>query len=480
MELSQKEIRKRLRDYENLKKCHVEMKERQEKLKKEVKRLKEENKEIPELRKDVQDLKLQIEELKQIIFGKKKKSSEEDEEDLEFGNTGKKERKGGNRKKSSYQRKTPDQSEITKTAEHHLGGQNGEGTCPDCGTRLRRTRIRVYYEEDILLPEENENGDKQNPMKEVTEHHVEQGWCPKCKKWHSAKDLPSSKVVIGKKVRVYICYLSILLRISHPQIQRLLSDAYGFEISLGEIANTLEDYGEKLRPEFERIRKRLQEGRGNHLDETGWGKLYLWVMASMDTDDVLYLAGKNRGGGHVDDLLGKNYEGVRISDAYPGYKNKAGVGQQCWAHPHRKLRDLANSRTLEKGLRPHHRKAYEEFSEVYRELRECLDEKFDPVKRAEQKAALWRRIQAFREPQEQDTTKLKNLRKQFFTYEAEWLNCMDYEGVPCDNNKAERMLRHFVIKRKISFGTRNEKTSRNFETLATVFMTYRKKSQKSL
>jgi len=56
---------------------------------------------------------------------------------------------------------------------------------------------------------------------------------------------------------------------------------------------------------------------------------------------------------------------------------------------------------------------------------------------------------------------------------------MDYEDLPCDKNKAERDLRHFVIKRKISFGTRNEKTSRIFETLATVFMTFWKKTKKN-
>jgi len=45
-------------------------------------------------------------------------------------------------------------------------------------------------------------------------------------------------------------------------------------------------------------------------------------------------------------------------------------------------------------------------------------------------------------------------------------------GVPSDNNKAERMLRHFVIKRKISFGTKTEKSSKAFNINASVLMTY--------
>ncbi len=123
--------------------------------------------------------------------------------------------------------------------------------------------------------------------------------------------------------------------------------------------------------------------------------------------------------------------------------------------------------------------AYEEFSEIYEKLRQHIAEPFDKKKRDKQKAELWAQIKIFRAPQAKDPKKLENLRKQFFTYESEWLNCMDYNQVPCDNNKAERKLRHFVIKRKISFGTKNEKTSQNFETLATVFMTFWKKTEKN-
>ncbi len=59
--------------------------------------------------------------------------------------------------------------------------------------------------------------------------------------------------------------------------------------------------------------------------------------------------------------------------------------------------------------------------------------------------------------------------------EDQWLTCMDFEGIPCDNNKAERMLRHFVIKRKISFGNKTPKGSRAFEIDASVLMTFWKK-----
>ncbi|MFH1546114.1 MAG: IS66 family transposase [Patescibacteria group bacterium] len=307
------------------------------------------------------------------------------------------------------------------------------------------------------------------------EHHVEKGWCPQCRKWHTAISLPFKKVVIGNKVKLYICYLSILIRLSYPQIISLLRDTYGFLISNGEIANILAEMSGKFRPEFERIKQRLQKGKGVHLDETGWRKLYLWVMASIDTEDVLYLAGRNRGNGHIDELLGEDFQGVRINDAYAAYKNKQGDCQQCLAHPHRKLRDLANSETLSLTTKRHCQTAYAEFSEIYKKVRTYITEPFDPIKRKKQKEELLHDFSVWRKFHEKDPKKLHNIRQQFCDYESEWLTCLDYEGVPCDNNKAERMLRHFVIKRKISFGTKTEKTSENFSILASVLMTYWKK-----
>jgi hypothetical protein len=302
---------------------------------------------------------------------------------------------------------------------------------------------------------------------------VEKGYCPACRKWHTACPLPSATVILGNRVRLYIIYLSILLRLSFSQIRFLLWDTYHFRISEGEIAKILHQKANRLRPEFERIKKRLQEGRGVHLDETGWSKgLYLWVMASVDNEEVLYLAGRTRGKGNADELLGKGFKGVRNTDAYSAYKNQSGRHQQCWSHPHTKLEQMAYAKTISRETREHCYKAYGEFSRMYEKLREYLKEEFKPVKRAEQKTELALEIQKWRKFHVKDPEKLRNVKQQFYDYPEEWLTCMDYENIPCDNNKAERKLRHFVIKRKISFGNKSKKGHETFETLASVLMTY--------
>jgi hypothetical protein len=59
-------------------------------------------------------------------------------------------------------------------------------------------------------------------------------------------------------------------------------------------------------------------------------------------------------------------------------------------------------------------------------------------------------------------------------WEAIWV-VLKYPNLPLTNNEAERALRHLVITRRISFGTRTEEGSRAFALLASVIETCRKR-----
>jgi transposase len=62
--------------------------------------------------------------------------------------------------------------------------------------------------------------------------------------------------------------------------------------------------------------------------------------------------------------------------------------------------------------------------------------------------------------------RIRRYAKQLFVFVGE-------PGVPADNNLAERSLRHLVISRKISGGTRSDAGTDSKMTLATVFGTWR-------
>lgn len=462
--LSETEIQKRLQELRNLRVLHRKAVKRNAKLEFENKSQKEriialeENQEF--LLNQVETLRLQVEELKKIIFGRGKKRKDDDSDDDFRPKKEKTEMKPRN--KDSYKRPVPGEDDVTAHEHHRLNPD-----CPDCGTPLQGRETEMFYEEDIPLP------DKKTKLRQVIRHHIEKGYCPMCRKWHTALPLPSAKVILGGRVRLYIAYLSILLRLSFSQIQSLLWDTYHFRISDGEIAKILHLTADRLKPEYERIKMRLQKGRGVHLDETSWGDFYMWVMTSANAgcEDVLYLAGRTRGKGNADELMGDDFKGVRITDAYGAYKNQKGPHQQCWSHPHTKLRQLAYSKVVSEETRRHCYEAYSEFSVIYEKLRRYIKEPFNPKNREEQKQLLFKEIAGWKAPDKKDPVKLKNIKQQFCDYTHEWLICMDYDGLPCDNNKAERKLRHFVIKRKISFGNKTQKGHQTLETLATVLMT---------
>ena len=55
--------------------------------------------------------------------------------------------------------------------------------------------------------------------------------------------------------------------------------------------------------------------------------------------------------------------------------------------------------------------------------------------------------------------------KKYFTF-------MDIEGIPMDNNQAERRLRHVVLKRKICLGSKTDKGAKMLEKLYSVVLTW--------
>jgi len=480
--LSNQEIKKRLQELANLKVLHKKSVEQNIKLRAEVKVLKRDvklkDKRIAELEKKLESALVSISELQQIVFGKKNKKDNDKDDNNNWSLIlwAKKSKERKLRSRDSYNRDIPDCKDITDTRYHKLNNKPWTNYCfcPDCNIKLRNRKIVIFYEEDIPLSSED------HKLKTVTEHQVEKWYCPKCKKWISAFPIPPKKVIIWDKVKLYICYLSILMRLSISQIQYLLKDTFYFKVSDWEIRNILEEVSDKFSLEHERIKDRLRKWKWVHLDETSWWPMWLWVMASIDTEDVLYLATKTRGKWNAETLLWDFFEAIRVSDAYWAYKNLIWICQLCWAHPFRYIRTLAQTKTLKINTKKHCIKSLEEFSKIYKKLNLCLKEDFNEEQRQVQKLELINLLKDFCKPHKKDPKKLEDIKKLLIDRMDEYLTCMNYAWVPSDNNKAERKLRHFVIKRKISFWNTSTDWADAFSINASVLMTYWKKYPENL
>lgn len=442
--LTESEIKRRLIRGRNLERLYDVAKKRIVIIETENKQLKARVKELEERDRDkgekIEALSFQLEQIKIKIFGKKPTL----------------ERVARKREKKirdifSYRRPVP--IHITEIQPHPVR------ECAHCRGVLKNKFIKTFFEEDIPLP----------IQKIVIKHEVEVGYCPVCKRQSAGTPIPSKKSVLGEHIKKYVCLLSVANRLSHSQIKEHLKDVFDVSISIGEIGNSLEEEATNLRPEYEYLKHSVVSGIATHYDETGWkvqkeidGK-YGWVAVSAENFDTVFMLGKNRGKGNIDDI-GKAKLG--ITDDYGAYKNAFEEHQLCWAHPQRKLRDLVESNEIAADKKEYCKTAYHQFSNLYQKIRKSVGEKISPY--------LQTRFQnifnKISESHSLDPTPLARIKKSLRKNTEHYFTFLKYPTIPIDNNKAERALRHLVIKRKISLGSKTQRGAETTSILASVIL----------
>ena len=111
---------------------------------------------------------------------------------------------------------------------------------------------------------------------------------------------------------------------------------------------------------------------------------------------------------------------------------------------------------------------YAKISGLYGKLKETLSADFEYEKT---NRYFLNELHQFAQPNENDTPKLAKVKDTLLKTKEKYLTCLKYPGIiPPDNNKAERAIRHLVIKRKICYGSKTEKGAETLSTLASVLL----------
>jgi transposase len=401
-----------------------------------------------------------ITELETMVFGRRPRGG---------SSAATKQPAGNARPASSYRRPLPPASAIT-SEEHHVITD-----CHRCGHELTDKDEAIRYEEDIVLAALT----PEVPHKTVIKHTVERGWCSKCGQYSSARDLRGQLVTIGPVVRSLITYLVVQVDQTYAQAQNLLWQLYRFPVTTGEITNILAGRREAYLPKYEQLKTSVRAGPA-HMDETSCpiqseqGAGYAHVMVGADNTkaehDVVYKFADSRGKGNSQELVGENYQGVGITDRYASYKSlfAQNAHQICWAHLQRTARDLTRLECLTKTKLQHVTAYYRELAAIYANIRTYQAEPFVPDARHAQAAMLLERVKELCVPHALDPKKLADLKAGILEYQDSLFICLTIDGIPADNNKAERSLRKLVIKRKKSFGVKTMKGARTMEVLLSV------------
>jgi transposase len=451
--LTDEQVKQKLTEGRNFKRLYYELKDRSDVVA-------EEHKRCPQLIAEltakydviIETQNARISELETMVFGRKNR----------FRSGGGHKAPKPPRDAASYCRPKPSEDEIT-SEEHHL-----INICHHCGGPLTDKEEYIRYVEDSILAAL----DTITKFKTVAKHIIERGYCVPCGKYSSAQDLRGSEVTIGPIVRTFICYLITLRDHSYDQVQNILWDIYRLRITDGEITKILDARRMELLPEYEKLKDIIRAGPV-HMDESRWRiqsehSGYAWSMSSTTSSDVVFKLADSRGMGNAEELIGDNFQGIGITDRYPGYKHLFALHQICWAHLQRTTKDLTHLECLPNAKLKHVTRFYEQLAGVYATIRDYQKKPFDELERQEQAACLLKQVTRLCQPNKLDPKKLTDLKAGILEYRECLFICLTVEGIPADNNRAERDIKKLIIKRKKSLGSKTPKGARTLEVLLSV------------
>ena len=334
--------------------------------------------------------------------------------------------------------------------------------CPECGAPLAGGTIKRTREVIDLPP----------PRIVVTEHRYWERRCPDCGK----RCVPSPELgtVVSGQGRIGHGLTSLLnvlreeARVPVRTIQSLLVTLTGLHLSVGAIVAASQRLADQAAPVIAQITDRVRASPVVHLDETGWREHgrngYVWTAST--PEQRLFRYG-SRAKAMVGQLLGEQFAGVVVSDFFVAYTHDDHVHQYCWAHLLRDIADLRRQHPQDPVLTGW----ADAVGAIFGRAR---DGAIGPPR---QRWAVRRQCQADLRhlcgvwastdvPQRVLCVRILTHLESLFTFVTE-------PAVPPTNNAAERSLRHLVVARKISGGSRSPRGTATKLTLASLFGTWR-------
>ena len=377
------------------------------------------------------------------------------------------EEKKPRKKRASHFNQARKLSVPTQIEEHRIVA------CPDC--HLRLGGISLAREREVIdVPPV--------PRVEVTHHRIFKGWCAGCQRWHEAPTDFSGQVLgqgrLGVRLASMIAYLRTVMRLPLRQIQAVLCDLHGLQISLGELVELLHRLKQVAQPVLDDLKAGIGNSPAVQADETGWREDghngSIW---SVSTPSIRYYEyHHSRGGDVVKQLIGEDFQGVLGSDFYAGYNIHQGLHQRCWVHFLRDVHELKDDFPDDEELWQWAKQVKALYEQAVCWAANGVDPTFPPRKqqqlRVASQHAFEQQLWALCQPYVRTATPQHTLCERVERFLPELFVFVAVPGVPAHNNLAERSVRPLVVARKISGGSRSPKGSATRMGLASLFGTW--------
>jgi transposase len=341
--------------------------------------------------------------------------------------------------------------------------------CRRCGGRLQGTDFAPLRHQVWELP-------VIKPI--ITEYQRQRLTCPCCGLSTTAALPPGVPTgQSGPRLVAFVALLMAHFRQSKRRVTLFCESVLNTPCSTGLVVKMQNQATTALRPAYDELVQALPAQKLQNVDEspTKEANRKAWLWTFVTHVFTLFAIRLTRAGDVLDELLTPDFSGVVTCDRAKMYWRLPEL-QWCWAHLQRDFQALADSpHRIAKELGA---SLLEETTQVFRQWSRCRD---GTISRAGLKSSLGKT----RREVERLLLRGLNCRhartsevcRELYWYRERLWTFLDAEGVEPTNNAAERSLRHAVIWRKLSFGTKCAAGSRFVETLLTVIETCRQQDR---
>jgi predicted RecB family nuclease len=284
--------------------------------------------------------------------------------------------------------------------------------------------------------------------KTVTKYVGIKSRCPKCKEHYNPASIGRRPHVFGHGLQAWAIYQRVVLRLPYAIIAQVMDHLFGIGISISTLVEFVGNLAGYYAPTEAALLQAILKSNFVHVDETKINiegvDHYVWVFT--DGRHVVFRVTETRETDIVRTVLA-GYQGVLVSDFYPGYDSIPCRQQKCLVHLIRDINDDLWKAPFDKEL--------EAFAV---EVQALLVPMLEAVERYGLKA---RHLQKFLKDVERFYDKhiigreytsepVRTFQKRFDRYRESLFTFLTQDGIPWENNMAERAIRQLAVQRKIS------------------------------
>jgi transposase len=387
--------------------------------------------------------------------------------------------------------KPPKKGTPRRKGKRKIGGQKGhprQERIPFAPEDIDTIRFHVLAAEQVqdLIPLDDwfllQQVDLVKKLYCVTEHRARKYLDPRTGRIVIAPLPAAVKAagLVGPNLAALAAYQKGDGHMSYSTIQRFWQETLGIPISRGQLVNVVQKVSAAFETPYEELRAALVEEPHLGVDESGHkdsgAKLWTWCFRAVGF--TVFHIDPSRGSDVLKAILTETFGGILGSDYFSAYhKYMADCGvliQFCWAHLIREIRFVAGHtdpslQIWGNKLLPWVRRLFETWHRAESMTAAGFARALDRIRRGF--------LKAVRRPPAR--TEAQNLADRFRGAEADnYFRFLTTPGLEPTNNLTEQAIRHVVIDRLITQGTRGKRGQRWCERVWTILATCRQQKRR--